>query len=357
MNGSLDTQYAELRGIVSTVQPDGVMLLTPNGLIKVRLPEVNRNTLQTYENALVSLRGCLFAIHENEKVTLKVRVGEVEIRDPLVTVEEPAPANLFATPGKPAAELLFFDPKASAFQRVKVTGQIVQIYEGIYYLMDGATGLRFFPKAAASLQMGDWVEIVGFPELAGASPVLREVVARKLGHAALPVPQKLTLQNLLGNEHDSTLVQVEALLVDMANHGPGVVFELQVGIRRFVARLENKTSALRSIPLGSRLQLTGVYVGQGQTVRRGFESFELLLNSPSDIKVLAQPPWWTLQRLFAIVGVLTGVLAMTTAPRPSWAADTMPATKLMAPATKLTMPCMLSRMAWPTAPPTVSVAR
>ena len=38
-------------------------------------------------------------------------------------------------------------------------------------------------------------------------------------------------------------------------------------------------------------------------------SFELLLNLAADIKVLARPPWWTLERLLVIVGVLVCVLA------------------------------------------------
>ncbi len=40
-------------------------------------------------------------------------------------------------------------------------------------------------------------------------------------------------------------------------------------------------------------------------------SFELLLNSPMDIKVLARPPWWTLEKLFFILGALACVLAAT----------------------------------------------
>ena len=37
MNGSLDAQYVEIQGILSSVQPDGVILLTPEGRIKCDL--------------------------------------------------------------------------------------------------------------------------------------------------------------------------------------------------------------------------------------------------------------------------------------------------------------------------------
>ena len=62
---------------------------------------------------------------------------------------------------------------------------------------------------------------------------------------------------------------------------------------------------------GSRLELTGTYVSQGERVSQDVASFELLLNSPSDIAVLARPPWWTLEKLLVILGALACVLAAT----------------------------------------------
>src|SRR5208282_1519478 len=46
-----------------------------------------------------------------------------------------------------------------------------------------------------------------------------------------------------------------------------------------------------------------------RAVGQDITSFELLLNSAADIKVLARPPWWTLERLVVIVGLLVCVLA------------------------------------------------
>src|SRR4029077_6650016 len=37
MNGSLDAQYVEIQGILTSVQPDGVILLTSEGRIKTDL--------------------------------------------------------------------------------------------------------------------------------------------------------------------------------------------------------------------------------------------------------------------------------------------------------------------------------
>src|SRR5439155_14686755 len=98
--------------------------------------------------------------------------------------------------------------------------------------------------------------------------------------------------------------------------------EMQAGLLRFVARLSSRNappSSLRAertkeigVPIGSRLELTGVYAGHGGSRTTGAEigSFELLLNSPSDIRVLARPAFWTLPRLIVLVGALGSVLTV-----------------------------------------------
>jgi signal transduction histidine kinase len=58
--------------------------------------------------------------------------------------------------------------------------------------------------------------------------------------------------------------------------------------------------------------LTGVYVGQGgdRSANRDVDSFEVLLNSPDDIRVLARPSWWTIRHALTVMGgMLLGLLA------------------------------------------------
>jgi len=89
------------------------------------------------------------------------------------------------------------------------------------------------------------------------------------------------------------------------------LLEMQHDVRTFVARLEGTDPGDVSLPIGGKLELTGVYAAQGGNRAAGREiaSFELLLNSVADIRVLARPPWWTLERMLFIVGVLACVLA------------------------------------------------
>jgi signal transduction histidine kinase len=322
INGSLDTQYVEMQGIVTSVRADGLTLLTHGGRLQVFLPHTSAGTnagaLTQYENSLVALRGCLFASWDPN--THQVRVGEVRLYAPSVTVEEAAPQNVFAIPGKRVPELLLFDPQASALRRTKVSGQIVHGREGEFYMMDGTNGLRFLPSEPTSLQAGDVVEVVGFPSLTGPSPVLREAVARKTGTAALPEAKLLTADSLFRAENDSTRVRVEGVLLSLS--ADQQTLEMQAGLRRFLARVtpanggsapvSRRRGQTLGVPVGSKLELTGVYAGQGgnRTVGGEIGSFELLVNSPTDLRVLARPPFWTLRRLMIVVGALLGVLGV-----------------------------------------------
>ncbi len=312
MNGSLDAQYVELQGIVTTVSTNSATLFTGDGRIKLELRVIGMKTAQMerFEDAVVRVRGCLFASWDY--VTHQVKVGEIRVYGAEISVDQPAPADLFSLPLKTVAELLQFNPQAGVFQRVKVSGQIIHAQAPEYYMMDGKNGLQFvLKKPVPELEPGDLVEVVGFPGLSGASPLLHEAVARKIGHAALPEARKLSPNNLIQEEYDSTRVKVDGLLMSVRETPVGQALEMRNGVRTFMARLNMKDYSAHSLAPGSRLELVGVYLGEGgnRAIGQDITSFELLLNSPADITVLARPPWWTLERLLIIVGVLVCVLA------------------------------------------------
>jgi len=309
MNGSMDAQYVELNGIVTASAPERVQLLTAGGVIKVDLIGAALGELKAYENTLVQIRGVLLATWNGQ--THQVRPGEIRMSAPNIIVKTPAPADVFSAPYKSPAELLLFDPQASMFQRIRTSGQIVHVGPDTCFMMAGNNGLRFVTSQPGDLRTGDLVEVAGYPDLGSASPVLREAVAHKTGHEALPEARRLPPGNPVAPEYDSTRVRVEGVLMEVRGTPGDGVWEVQDGARRFVARLKNANNFLHSLPIGCRLELTGVYAVTDGNVALGQEvtSFELLLDSSADIKILARPPWWTLKRLLVVTGALVCVLA------------------------------------------------
>jgi signal transduction histidine kinase len=308
INGSLDTDYVEVQGIVAAIDESGVTLLTRTGKISIQLPDLDPQLLRRYEDALIRLRGCVVPVRNIK--TQQIELGQIALINETVDVDEPAPANPFSAPLEHASDLLMFDPRANALQRVKIAGQIVYGGSSEYFLMDGHDGLRFFPKTNVVLTAGDLVQVVGFPELGGPSPLLREAVVRKVGTGPLPLPQPVPEFSLFSRRYDSTLVQVQADLTGIVRTPSDQVLELQTGTRGFVARLKTSDGLLPDLSPGSLLELTGVYAGQGGDLAAGREidSFDLLLNSNADIVVLARPSWWTLRHMLTILGVMALII-------------------------------------------------
>ena len=267
--------------------------------------------------ALVRLRGSLFASWD--AATHKVDVRSIRMYGPSVTVIEPEPADVFGLVPKRVPDLLQFDPRASALRQVKVSGQVVQERQGEYFAMDGTNGFRFTPKETVFLEPGDLVEVVGFPSLAGPSPVLREALARKSGVAPVHDARPLSAEDLFRAENDAVRVYVEAILLNVSDDRR--TLELQTGLQRFVARFDGSSefnsrnpTHFKGVDLspGSRLGLTGVYAGNGRSGATGSDvaNFELLLSSPADIRMLARPPLLTLERMLVLVCALFGVLGL-----------------------------------------------
>jgi signal transduction histidine kinase len=315
MNGGLSCRWAEIEGLSESVhhRSNGwsrVNFRTRDGVIHVELRRAGLRpvTLDQCQNTVIRLRGCVFA--DSDAKTHFVKAGQIRMYDAEIITDDSMPSDLFSLPRKSASDLRSFDPDMSTLRRVKVSGQVVFVRGFDCFVMDGNEGMRFISNASLGLKPGDLVEAVGFPEWGYASPVLRGVVARKTGHAELPPPKKLSPDDLIRSHLDATRVQVDGVLSSSHSNASGQVMEMQSGSWRFLARISSTNVFVQTLPLGSRLRLTGVYCAQGGYAPLGEDvaPVDLLIESPSDIQVLALPPWWTLPRVLAVAGMLAFLL-------------------------------------------------
>jgi signal transduction histidine kinase len=319
MNGSLDTQFVEVRGMIGSLQnrKDGwsaVELRTRNGVLKLVLLRsgLRGALLEKSSGSVVRVRGHLSV--DRDSANQRVIAGQIRMRDAELIVDQPVPVDMFAVPAKTAAALTRSDPEYDVFRWVKVSGQIIHVRSRLYFLMDGRDGLRFVTDKPLNLEAGDLVEVSGYQDvLSAAAPVLRGAVARKTGHAPLPQPRPLSAEDLVRPAFDSTWVRVEGLLSNVRQTGSELVLEIHSGQWRYWARLNVEKEPAPPLPIGSRLELTGTYCAQGEykVIGPDVAALDLLLNSPSNIKLVSKPAWWTLQRLLVVVGVLVCLLIAT----------------------------------------------
>jgi signal transduction histidine kinase len=298
IGGGLDAQWVEVEGVGLVVTNRNLEIGMKGGRISCWMAA----SAEPYLGAVLRIRGVVLAYHDSERHINGVRINVPSQK--FISIETPAPRDPFSAPIRHARDLLTYNPNESAFRRVKVAGQVVHVRNGVYYLMDGTNGLRLVPSAETNAGLGDVVEAVGFPEL--DSPfdkprlTLREAVTRKIGRTPLPAATLVFPDDLLNREHDSTLVRLESRLLSVSRYRAEQVFELQSGARVYLARLNAAAGQSPQLRTGSRLELTGVYAsGSEKSV-----PFELLLNSPADIRVLELPSWWTAQHALIVVCAL-----------------------------------------------------
>jgi hypothetical protein len=307
INGSLDQQWVEVEGVVQRVESRALILEMVGGRIGIELVHGEAAELARLLNAVVRVRGLVVPIYNAQR---QIEGVKLRVSSPLyIQIKEPAKADPFAEPEKTFEELTRFDPGgANPFYRVKVRGQVVHANGLECHLMDGRRGLRILLKGETKLKPGDHVEVVGFPQLGGLVPVLREAIARANGYGELAAPKRATADELFSGKHESTRVQLDALVVGSTQNQRERTLDLKFGGRFVTARLRGGQAVALDAPVGSLVRVTGACVARGASEPGVLEACDLLVNYATDVIVLERPPWWTVRRVMVLVGILASVL-------------------------------------------------
>lgn len=318
-SGVFNYEWVEVRGIVRSVREaaDGHTILTlalGDGRLEVHANGADTAAAERLVDARIRLAGLAagFINDRRQLVAPHLRVTDLSA----VQVEEPAPADAFALPTTPVAQLLRFHPEGVPGHRVKVAGIVTHHLPGeAVFLREDTRGLLVETTAGPTLVPGDVVEALGFAEMGAFSAVLRDGVFRRSESGAKPEPVAASAKEILKGTHDADLVTLDAQVVDVlrgANEFTLVLREDDIG---FHARLGGKdASRLGAVQPGSRVRLIGVaratqreFSGTGFSARQ--RSFEILLRTPEDVAVLRAPSAWTARRLAAALGLLALVAA------------------------------------------------
>jgi signal transduction histidine kinase len=302
INGSLDTQYIEIQGIVSAVETNAVRMLTREG--ELQFSGLEQLGLGQLKDALIRIHGVCIPDRDANQMLLSAR-SPIRLFNASANMDEPAPADPFDIPLKRISDLLLFDARADALRRVRISGQIVHESRGEYFITDGSNGARFELREPRQLEAGDLVQVSGFPDVNGSSPVLHEAQVRVRAKARLPEARPLSEAGMSNSKLDATLVSTESRLISLNQSRSETSLELQMGSRSYTARLAGSDGGLPDFLPGTILKLTGVYVSLGGNASLGnINPFELLLTSPADVLVLKRPSWWTVRHALVVIGGL-----------------------------------------------------
>jgi len=297
------------------------------GMVRsVVTPEENRSVLRLAMGSRVIELRLNQALDEDIWIGAQVRVhglaaGAINDRRQLVQpylkvsdatqleVVRPAP-DPATLPLEPASNILRFDAAGTSSQRVRVQGVVLATFaDGHVFVRDQEAALAVKLSDVADIQLGDVIEVAGFPEMERFSASLADamVLSERPGEAVLPVVP--TTKALMSGVHDNDLISLQGLLTGITSTLEGDALMLQTDGHSLRARLP-RGEHLDLAP-NTQLQLTGI-CRVDTTTGKGFnsrpETLSLWVRSAGDVRVLRAPSWWTMQRLLSVLGVLIAAM-------------------------------------------------
>jgi signal transduction histidine kinase len=321
-SGQEDSQFLEIHGLVRAVQfdersKDYLLDIAIGGqtvtVLTKKLPGPPNLDLV---DATVLARGVAVTRFNLRRQAFNIRLLAPRPQD--LVIEKPPSGDSFTTPAvaRPISTLLQFSPQGTYGHRVKVAGTVIyRQAPNILYIEDEMTGLYVQTVQQDNLQAGDHIDLLGFAATGDYNPMLQDAIFRKTGSDPLPTPDPVTADEALNGKHDCRLVRIEAVVLDRAHHSQDQFLVLQSGGFIYHAYLQRKGDGTDFAYLqnGSTVAVTGVCViDPGEEWHAGEDwrakSFRVLLRSAGDIALIRVAPWWNLQRVLWMVGLLCGAM-------------------------------------------------
>jgi PAS domain S-box-containing protein len=324
--GAEDSQWVEVRGVVHSVGfedhlppdmregPPSLVLGIAAGrnLFKARISRFQKDADYDYLlDETVTIRGVCGTLFNAKRQLTGIQLFVPSLDQ--VHTDETAGPSPWANIVSPMDSLMRFMPERASGHRIRVRGVVTFVRRGQYlFAQDESGGVMVMLSQTLAVQPGDLVDVVGFPSVGRYAPVLEDGVAHNMGPSTPPEPINLMSVTSLSGDQDAQLVRIQGRLIDQAVRGEDVVLTLRTAGSVFTAHIKEAAAGdiVRSIPTGSRLQVTGVWSTETDEYRNP-TVFRVLLRSNRDIIVLDRPSWWTAQRTLAALGLVMAVLLLT----------------------------------------------
>jgi signal transduction histidine kinase len=309
-DGQHDGQWSRVRGIVRSAAIDrsswresvlAMHVASEGGEFNVRVPITHEQDFSVWVDREVLIEGvCGSLYNANRQLTgILFYVPQLSF----VKVETPATEV-------PLSTLLRFSPGEGARHRVRVRGTVgYQQLGNALFIQSEGKGLRVLTQQTTPLELGDLVDVLGFPAMGDSAPILEDAVFHLLSHGKAPQPVKLDL-NAPWEQFDGAIVTTDAKLLSRQAQPDGFRLQLQSGDVFFDASLPLSVASDRvlSIPLNSQLQVTGICLVRSGGLWRVPQSLRMLLRSPQDVLVLTTPSWWNLRHTLWLLAITGGIL-------------------------------------------------
>lgn len=302
----LDSEWIEVPATVVGVEPGGLgftlVLEIQGGTYKARLPLQGDSDARAASlmQEHVRVRGAVRTI-PNAQRQMTGRYLLVPSFDQILPVGKHGESG--DVPLQRINELLRCNYDQDS--RVRVRGVVTQSCATGMYLKDNTGSTKVSAVESGLYPPGSSVEVEGYAAVAPYRPELRAVRVEKFGGGVAPDVVPFDPQGARLPLYHDELVRVDCEFLAFRKGPHDGALQCRTGDFYFEALLP--TLQMPVLNAGDRLRLTGICeITSSRPIQRGdlADGFRLLLAGPEAVEILRSAPWWTLQRVLVVLGVV-----------------------------------------------------
>ena len=312
----LVTVHARVRAVDLMYNMEGrsvsLQMLADGGSIEAVLDSSNTNPFDGLLDSDVEVTGAASGKFDGKMQQTGILLHVSSWAD--VKVIHRATADPFALPITPMDQVLTGYHIQVLSQRLRVRGTVSYYQPGAaIVLQTGAKSLWIQTHSVVPFAVGDVADVTGFPGLHDGFLTLTNGQIRDTGLRA-PIPAvPATYHQLVTSHNIFDLVSIEGTVVSEVRESAQDEYVLKTEGQMFSAIFRhqaltdlnsNTIAPLRHIPEGSRIRVTGICMLDDSNPFDAQVPFTILMRSPDDIAVVAEPSWLSIQHLLYLVGFL-----------------------------------------------------
>jgi diguanylate cyclase (GGDEF)-like protein len=321
LSGRQDGQWVEIEGIVQAVQKEPKIvtfqIATVGGTISAAGPLELGVGYERFIDAVVQIRGNAVPVFNGNRQMVGARLLFPSVQQ--LKVLTAANIDPYAASIVSVARLLQFVPGVVLRHRSHIRGVVTLHWPGrLLCIQESSRGLCMLSDHQEQLHVGDMVDVIGFPAVKDFKPTLDNNALQVVGGGVALSATQVTIEQAIHGEHDQELVQIEGELIGQDRATGDLTLELRSGHFLYSAVLPtaNVDAALLHWKEGSAVRVTGICEvlmdprtsGNGSGALQPY-SARILLRAAGDVTILQAPPWWTRERVLALLA-LVGLVAL-----------------------------------------------
>lgn len=320
----VNCRLVRVRGIVRTadVVPsrnspnDRLQLLMDGGYVDVHAIGSDGAALNKLLDAEVEITGTAGRLFDSkmQQIGVKIKVESIDA----IKVLKGADASPWSLPATPLGGIISAYHVRDLTTRLRVHGTITYYQPGSAVVLENSGGsLWVSTQTREPMQIGDVADASGFPDLHDGRLRLVHAEVKDSGTPAPIAPLPSTWSQLaswdrntpMGHEYD--LVSIEGRVVTDARKAVQDEYVLVTRDGRLFNAVyhhppsPNPLPPMLQVPLDSTIRVTGICLTTvDSNPGNGEAPFDIMLRSPDDIAMLAEPSWLSVNHLLLLAGLL-----------------------------------------------------